>query len=617
MINGKKLIVLCTSRVFDPQIHSFIELLNEKFKANECCLWIYTLNADLYWDDEADSSETSVFNWIMWDKTDAVIVMDEKIKSRVVSQSIIDNAKSHSVPVVVVDGNYEDTISIGFDYKKGFEAIVRHVIEDHKVRKPHFMAGFKDNVFSEERLQIFKNVIEENGIPFSEDMVSYGDFWARPAREATEELIKNGNIPDAMICANDIMAINVSDVFTNAGYKVPDDVIVTGFDGYNEAFLSKPAITTASCMANEFAGVTGDVVLKCLKGEAATSYSVLPRMIRNESCGCPFCEESSDTAMKSFNTGFYRYQDDIRLQHSVGAKMQTSISREDMVQKMRLYYMPHARCIVDKDCFCSSGNFFMDEKHSEEYYVFFDSEWWIDDLRPVDRTQMELSLVTQEDNKGFPLIFNTLDYMNKTMGIVCYSFPSYDLTDYSKTTGISNMISVGLGGYINMQYEQFLLSKVEEMYQIDSLTRLYNRLAFNALFEKKKNDPDNNGTVLTVIMADLDHLKKINDTFGHEAGDKAIASVAYALKAACPEDSLCVRFGGDEMLAFIFGECDPEGISAKVVEILAEKSMESGYRISASCGTYTTTLTPDVNVEDVVKRADEQMYMVKCEHHRQ
>ena len=112
-------------------------------------------------------------------------------------------------------------------------------------------------------------------------------------------------------------------------------------------------------------------------------------------------------------------------------------------------------------------------------------------------------------------------------------------------------------------------------------------------------------------------MKKINDTFGHEAGDKAIASVAYALKAACPEDSLCVRFGGDEMLAFIFGECDPEGISAKVVEILAEKSMESGYRISASCGTYTTTLTPDVNVEDVVKRADEQMYMVKCEHHRQ
>ena len=478
------------------------------------------------------------------------------------------------------------------------------------------MAGIKGNQFSEERLEVFKNVIEENGIPFSEDMVSYGDFWSRPAREATEELIKNGNIPDAMICANDIMAINVSDVFKSAGYNVPGDVIVTGFDGYNEAFLSKPAITTASCIATEFAGATAEAVLKFLKGEEVSDYLVLPRMITNESCGCPFCEESNEIAMKSFNTGFYRYQDDIRLQHSAGATMQMSPSREELVHNMRDYYMPHLRCIVDKDCFCSSRNFFLDEKHSEEYCIFFDSEWWIDDLRHFDPNSMEASLTTQSGD-GFPLIFNSLDYMNKTMGIACYSFPSYDLTDYSKTTGISNMVSVGLGGYIFMQYEQFLLSKVEEMYQIDSLTRLYNRLAFNAIFEKKKNDPENNGIVLTVIMADLDHLKKINDTFGHEAGDKAIASVAYALKNACPEDSLCVRFGGDEMLAFIFGDCDPVRISDKVIEILKEKSIETGYRISASCGAYTTRLTPDTNVEDVVKRADEQMYVVKREHRRE
>ena len=476
MVGNKKLITLCASRVFEPQIHSYIEQLNEELKKHDCCLWIYALNADLYWDDEADNSEASVFDWIMWDKTDVVIVMDEKIKSRAVSQKIVDRARAHKVPTIVVDGNYEGTTGISFDYSKGFEAIVRHVIEVHKARNPHFMAGIEGNKFSDERMEVFKKVIEENGIEFSMNRVSYGDFWARPAREATEKLIAEGNIPDAVICANDIMAINVCDVFKSAGYRVPEDIIITGFDGYNEAFLSAPAITTASCMTTEFAADTAEAVIKCLNGETPDNYSVLPRMIPNESCGCPKCEESSANAMKSFNTGFYRYQDDIRLQHSVGAKMQTSKTEAELVKVMRDYYMPNLRCIVDKDCFRASGNFFTDEKHSGEYCLFFDTEWWIDDIRSFDLSNMEENLKKKTDN-GFPLIFNSLDFMNKTMGFVCYSYPSYDLTDYSKTTGISNMISVGLGGYINMQYEQYLLSKVEKMYQIDDFVK---RLAKNA-----------------------------------------------------------------------------------------------------------------------------------------
>ncbi|MCR5331315.1 MAG: substrate-binding domain-containing protein, partial [Lachnospiraceae bacterium] len=351
MIGPNKLIALCTSRVFDPQIHSYIEMLNEELKTHGCRLWIFALNADLYWDDEADNSETSVFDWIPWDKTDAVIIMDEKIKSHAVAQKLIDRAHKYSVPAIVVDGNYEGTTGISFDYAKGFEALVRHVIEDHKARRPHFMAGLEGNKFSDERMEVFKKVIEENGIEFSMDMVSYGNFWSRPAREAAEKLIAEGNIPDAMICANDIMAINVCDVFKTAGYRIPEDIIITGFDGYNEAFLSSPAITTASCMTPEFAPVTVQAILQCLEGKKPNDFSVLPRIIRNVSCGCPHCEDSSISAMKSFNTGFYRYQDDIRLQHSIGAKMQTSGSEEELVENMLEYYMPNVRCIVNKDCF--------------------------------------------------------------------------------------------------------------------------------------------------------------------------------------------------------------------------------------------------------------------------
>ncbi|MCR5324465.1 MAG: GGDEF domain-containing protein [Lachnospiraceae bacterium] len=615
MYENKKIIALCTSRVFEPQVHGFIEILNETLKVHDCRLWIYALNADLYWKDDAedeDHSETPVFDLIMWDKTDVVILMDEKIKSQKVSQKIIARANEHSVPVIVVDGKHDNTIDISFDYAKGFEGIVRHVIEDHGSRKPHFMAGIKGNQFSDERLEVFKKVIEENGIAFNDSMVSYGEFWSKPSREATEAIVASGNIPDSIICANDIMAINVSDVLQNSGVRVPEDVIVTGFDGYQEAYLAKPALTTVSCTTTDFADVTAETVLKCLKGERPESLTVLPRLVKNESCGCPACQENSNTALKSFNTVFYRYQDDIRIQHSIAAKMQTSRNGQELVHNMRQYYMPHTCSVVYRNCFQKDGDFFTDEEPCNEYYLLFDWEHYSLEIRPFEFSGICEGIEDHLEN-GFPLIFNSIDYMNKTMGYVCYSFPNYDLTDYSKTTGISNMISVGLGGYINMQYQQYLLKKVEKMYQIDSLTGLFNRLAFHEAYAKMRSLPENNGIPLTVIMADLDHLKKINDTLGHEAGDRAIAAVAVALKGACPENALCVRFGGDEMLAFIPEKCDTQVILKKISEICENKSNELGYRVSASCGAYATVLTPDTNVDEVIKRADEQMYMIKRE----
>jgi DNA-binding LacI/PurR family transcriptional regulator len=115
MIYDRKLVALCTSRVFDPQVHSFIEKLNEELKTGGFFLWIYAINADLYWEDDADESETTVFNIIDWNLTDVVVIMDEKIKSHRVSGRIIDNARKNKVPVVVVDGRYDDTVSISFD----------------------------------------------------------------------------------------------------------------------------------------------------------------------------------------------------------------------------------------------------------------------------------------------------------------------------------------------------------------------------------------------------------------------------------------------------------------------------------------------------------------------
>ena len=235
MYGDKKLIALCTSRIYDQQVHGFIETFNEEIKAQGMRLIIFSINMDIYWEEDALTADSSVFNYIPYEKTDLIVIMDEKIKSHRIAERIIKAAEGRKKPVIIIDGSYPGCTGIRFDFKKGFEAVVSHMLDEHHITHPHFMAGIKDNVFSEERFQVFRDMLAKRDIPFDDSMVSYGEFWAEPAQAAARKLLERSELPDAIICANDIMAINVCDVLKEAGIDVPGQIMVSGFDGILES----------------------------------------------------------------------------------------------------------------------------------------------------------------------------------------------------------------------------------------------------------------------------------------------------------------------------------------------------------------------------------------------
>ena len=110
--------------------------------------------------------------------------------------------------------------NISMNYKNGFAEMVRHVVQAHGCRDIYMMAGIEDDHFSEERIEAYKHVLTENGIAINEKRIGYGQFWDKPAREVTKALLKEGNLPEAIVCANDNMAIAVSDELQKAGIEV-------------------------------------------------------------------------------------------------------------------------------------------------------------------------------------------------------------------------------------------------------------------------------------------------------------------------------------------------------------------------------------------------------------
>ena len=606
MIKDKKLVALCTYRIYDHGEFAFITELNRLFRENNCALFIYALNSEIG-NSGNDIAEAAVFDYIPYRKTDAIIILDEKIKSREVAQSIIDKANRKDVPVIVVDGHYDNVSTVCFDYAKGFENVVRHMIEYHGAKRPHMMAGKRNNVFSDERIEIFKKVLFENDLPFRKDMLSYGDFWAAPTRKATVQLLERDELPDAVICAHDIMALNVSDVLMAAGIRVPEDVMVSGLDGIEESFISKPGITTAKCDGTALGREVMEVLERLFSGERNVETSIVPDFVANESCGCPRNTEVTFDSISALNNNFYHHQDDIHMLQEITYKIMNDRDIQGQIQFLKKSLAQNTMVVVEESCFDLEKNYFFEDVPNGSKMVIYDA--YKDNETPYRYNPEDI--VPHLDlllKKGFPVVFNGLEYMNKSPGFVCFSYPGINLIDYTQTPSITNSMGMAIGGYVTNKYQKYLRDKLQEMYQTDALTGLLNRLAFMDKLAEIREKPHNEGRKVNVIVSDLNSLKYINDNLGHLEGDKAIAAVAHALKEACPDDALCVRIGGDEMFAFFFGVYDLDKILEDIDRRLEKSSMEYGYTVSASMGIYVTFFDKDFDMTKAIDVADERMY---------
>ncbi len=157
------------------------------------------------------------------------------------------------------------------------------------------------------------------------------------------------------------------------------------------------------------------------------------------------------------------------------------------------------------------------------------------------------------------------------------------------------------------------------MYMHDAMTGLYNRFALKTLGETllKENVRKNRNTLF--LFADMDGLKKFNDTYGHEMGDAAIKELADIMRRVRPDGSyFCIRYGGDEYL--MMGTC-PDRAAADSVKTSIEKEIQE-YNdkkvlpepLSASIGyILTDPRETDMDIDHYIGKADEMMYLIKKE----
>jgi diguanylate cyclase (GGDEF)-like protein len=149
----------------------------------------------------------------------------------------------------------------------------------------------------------------------------------------------------------------------------------------------------------------------------------------------------------------------------------------------------------------------------------------------------------------------------------------------------------------------------------DELTGLANRRGFEMLGERLVSAARRLDLPLSAIYADLDNMKPINDTYGHESGDAALREVADVLGSTLRASDLVARLGGDEFCALLVGDASAAAptLIARVEGNLAERNADAGcpWNLSLSLGVATSAADADDALWDIVAAADARMFEAK------
>jgi LacI family transcriptional regulator len=153
---------------------------------------------------------------------------------------------SDIVPIVQIDRRVGavDTDWVGLDDAHAMRLIAQH-LADRGVRTVAFVTSIMGSSSALDRLQSARSSCAELGIAMPDDLVLDGDFSLEWGATAVDGLLDSGrDLPDAIICSDDLIALGLSGRLAERGIRVPDDVRVTGFDDIEYASLNVPSLTT-------------------------------------------------------------------------------------------------------------------------------------------------------------------------------------------------------------------------------------------------------------------------------------------------------------------------------------------------------------------------------------
>lgn len=596
----------------------------------------YHLDTDLYvfqsfgnfnTDEGYNSGEYNITRLPDLRTFDGIILNLSNVSDASLKESFLARVRESGVPAISLLEDLPGLYYSGLDNLTDFSILVEHLITEHGCRKLNYVGGSPRNQENQKRLLAYRKTLEKHGILFEPERVIERSFEIKTGIRAFTEFQQKDLLPEAFVCANDNIAVGVCLAAREAGFSIPEDFLVTGFDNEDKASYCNPRITTADFSKTEIMYHAMELLVDIWNGQTDRRCTYTQAVhIFQESCRCtPECPPDRGQYIIKRILSETRQSDMQNWMIDLNRFLLDCTSYTNLTSHMQMWLHEHQfgnlYLLMNPDIFHLEKVDILPEIPDDIYRcVGYPDKMTV--VHPVSDTEavMQLSItdghllpdITRTGDQNI-FVFAPLHFREREVGYVVLQNCDY-LLDHQFLFKMLNSFRTALESLYNKLVLCKKNKQLSQLYIHDSLTGLYNRMAYEKLalplfqkyMQKKKH--------LGILFVDADHLKYINDNFGHDMGNLAIRSIASAIHKSCPVGSVCMRYGGDEFVCVIpdFDLPRMHQLEKTILHALEEISNVSRFPfpLEASIG---SVIADDAvfSLNDYINLADQKMYASK------
>ena len=567
--------------------------------------------------------EQQIFSLADYTELDGIILAIDTLNISDGGTALVERLKKRSCPIVSLRVHYDGVYNISVDENVSMERMIRHFIEVHKFRDICFMTGKMELEDARARFACYKRVMAEYDIPVTDDMVFYGDYWNAKGKAAVDHFMscRGNRCPQAIICANDYMALSVCRELGERGIRIPEEVCVSGFDNVESAQHCEPPLTTIAVNFEEMAVRAVELIDEIDQGQKPDKIQYVSTQDKYRgSCGCKrhkvtnkwysLTKELEERKEINYQTIF------------MNADLEGVTDEKELLNVVHKYNLRNeARktwiCLCDE-----SEELTEEEKNLGSTRMEYTKTMILRMVKSANDGQIVIDkkfdrreLIPEEERSEYEtgsFFFSPLHYKNHNLGYVVNHFDNFGhYNDFLQPWAMN--FAVALENYALHEHLN-AMKDIRRLYKEDTLTGIANRRGFEEQARKVFNDAKYMRMRVAVISVDMDNLKKTNDAYGHSAGDDCLRRIAKALENAAEgrENITYARTGGDEFLMVFRVEKQNEGAEMvdKIREELRKINEQGGqpYQAEVSCGVYEVKDTTKIALAKALEMSDERMY---------
>lgn len=624
----KKIAVLCCGWSYF-YINDFIKGLQKGVKNSSADIYIFNCYNYTEFSGYPNNTGFSIYKLINYEDFDGVIVLADLIGNPRVLEMERQRILKSGKPAITINSKLKDIPCIRIDNYTGTYELVSHLIKQHNVTNFAYISGKETSVDINERYKAFREALLNNNLQINMEQVFYIDVcdYTQAYDFAVKYFNDNKNLPEAFVCANDLIALGILRVAQEKNIKVPQDLKIIGYDNLPYTEYSVPSITTVNSNA-EFVGE--EAIRRVLNGFNDNQVLKLKSSpVYRGSCGCEY-DNINVNNLKTF---------------SILANDKRSEDFSGQMESLEEIFTE----ATDVFTLLTNLEVFFSKKHTFEgsdFCIFLKSDWSSVLINSSEKLPLNLSYGSQvqsitsiQNNEKYTReIINTRELIPSKMKspenniylllpifnhsyVHGYYVSKNSLALIDKRYGYT--WSRTFGNAIERFRKQNMYKNLSQQYlklsTRDALSGMINRVGLEKIAKPFYSQNKKNGLTTVLFFVDINKMKHINDNFGHLHGDLAVKTIASCVMEAIPKSWLPIRYGGDEFL--VVGNSknyNGEDYCKIITDLITKKTsiMQLPYNLSASIGSYSVLPTSNLTLEEAVEKCDEVMYKVKEEFHR-